>query len=154
MLCRIKGRSCSPPVLARIGQGRCGSRSSHRRLEGEQRCLDHTTQWITLMRRPNTRLKTPQGGFSGGIVVKDSALSLVWLRFNPWPRNFCMPQAWPKQKTKKQNMKTAWGQQPSLSCSLQYPQHPAPLGTQQTHNKYLFLDGWAQVTGSWEKYQI
>ena len=31
--------------------------------------------------------------------VKDPALSLMWLRsllwsrFDPWPRNFCMPQA-------------------------------------------------------------
>ena len=35
--------------------------------------------------------------------VKDPALSLQWLRsllwrgFDPWPRNFRMPQAWPKQ---------------------------------------------------------
>ena len=37
--------------------------------------------------------------FPGGLPVKDSALSLLWLRlrlwlrFNRWPRNFCMPQA-------------------------------------------------------------
>ena len=42
--------------------------------------------------------------FAGGLVTKDPALSLLWLglllwhRFNPWPRNFCMPWAWPKEK--------------------------------------------------------
>ena len=35
--------------------------------------------------------------------VKDLALSLLWLksllwyRFNPWSRKFCMPWAWPKK---------------------------------------------------------
>ena len=39
--------------------------------------------------------------------VKDLALSLQWLGpllwcgFNPWPRNFHMPWAWPKKKKKK-----------------------------------------------------
>ena len=36
--------------------------------------------------------------------VKDPALSLLWLwlqlwhGFDPWPRNFCMPQAQPERK--------------------------------------------------------
>ena len=29
--------------------------------------------------------------------VKDSALSLLWYEFNPWPMNFHMPWAWPKK---------------------------------------------------------
>ena len=29
--------------------------------------------------------------FPSGLVVKDSALSLLRLRFNPWSGNFCMP---------------------------------------------------------------
>ena len=33
-------------------------------------------------------------------MVKDPALSLLWRGFNPWPGNFCIPQVWPKQKTK------------------------------------------------------
>ena len=39
--------------------------------------------------------------------VKDLALSLqwpgslLWCWFDPWPRNFCMPQAQPKQTNKK-----------------------------------------------------
>ena len=43
----------------------------------------------------------------GGLVVKDLALSLLWLRsllwwgFDPWPGNFCMPWAWQKKKKKK-----------------------------------------------------
>ena len=34
--------------------------------------------------------------FLGGLSVKNSALSLLWHDFNPWPGNFCMPQLWPK----------------------------------------------------------
>ena len=30
-------------------------------------------------------------------MVMDLVLSLLWLRFDPWPRNFHMPQAWPKR---------------------------------------------------------
>ena len=30
--------------------------------------------------------------------VKDLALSLLCCGFDPWPRNFCMPWAWPKMK--------------------------------------------------------
>ena len=43
--------------------------------------------------------------------VKNPALSLQWLRlllwhrFNPWPRNFCMPWTKPKKKTNKQTKK-------------------------------------------------
>ena len=33
--------------------------------------------------------------FPGGMVVKDSALSLLWLGFDPWTGNFCMPQPLP-----------------------------------------------------------
>ena len=41
--------------------------------------------------------------FHGGLVVKDPVLSLLWagsllwLWFNPWPRNFCMLWVWPKK---------------------------------------------------------
>ena len=33
---------------------------------------------------------------SGGLVVKDLALSLLWLRFSPWLGNFLMLWEWPK----------------------------------------------------------
>ena len=36
-----------------------------------------------------------------GLVVRDSALSPLWLGFNPWPGNFCMPWAWPKEKKRR-----------------------------------------------------
>ena len=45
--------------------------------------------------------------FPRGLVVKDPVLSLLrlclqlWCSFSPWPRNFCMPLAWPKKKEKK-----------------------------------------------------
>ena len=41
------------------------------------------------------------GEFPGTLAVKDSALSLLWCGFSPWPRNLCMPFTWPKNKTKK-----------------------------------------------------
>ena len=28
--------------------------------------------------------------------VKDPTLSLLWYRFDPWPRNFCMQRKWAK----------------------------------------------------------
>ena len=37
--------------------------------------------------------------------VKDLALSLLWLRFSPWPRNFYMPQGRQKIKVKKKKKK-------------------------------------------------
>ena len=43
--------------------------------------------------------------FPGSLVVKDLVLSLLWLEFNPWPENVCMPQAWPKNKEKKNQPK-------------------------------------------------
>ena len=39
--------------------------------------------------------------------IEDPALSLLWLwsllwlRFDPWPRNFLMPRVWPPKKNKK-----------------------------------------------------
>ena len=54
-----------------------------------------------------TNLKKKKGSFfPGGIAIKDSVLSLLWLRFNPWSRNFCTPQAGPKKFL--QNVKSMW----------------------------------------------
>ena len=39
--------------------------------------------------------------FPSDLVVKKLALSLTWHRFNPWPRNFFMPQVQPKKKKLK-----------------------------------------------------
>ena len=63
-------------------------------------------------------IESETGSFLWGAMVKDLALSLqwlqklLWLRFNPWPGNFYMPQVWQKtkqnikkKKKKKQNMK-------------------------------------------------
>ena len=36
-----------------------------------------------------------------GLVVKDSALSLLWLRLYPWLKDFCMPWAWQEKKSKE-----------------------------------------------------
>ena len=37
--------------------------------------------------------KKNQEEFPGSLVVKDLALSALWHGFDPWPRNFCVPQA-------------------------------------------------------------
>ena len=42
-------------------------------------------------------LKTAGQVFSGGLVVKDSIMSLLSLRFDPGPRNLRVPWAWPKK---------------------------------------------------------
>ena len=42
--------------------------------------------------------------FLGGLVVKDSVLSLLWLRFSPWPGSLHMLVAWPKKKKKKKKI--------------------------------------------------
>ena len=50
--------------------------------------------------------------FLGGLMVKDLALSLLWLRsllwhgFSLWPRSFCMQWAYPKNKTQKKTKKS------------------------------------------------
>ena len=47
--------------------------------------------------------------------VKDPALSLLWLRsllwyrFDAWPRNFCMLQAQPKKEKKMHRQKRKMG---------------------------------------------
>ena len=33
--------------------------------------------------------------------VKNPALSLLWLGFHPWPKNFHMSYVWPKEKEKE-----------------------------------------------------
>ena len=33
--------------------------------------------------------------------VKGPAWSLLWPGFDPWPRDFCLLQTWPKDKRKK-----------------------------------------------------
>ena len=40
--------------------------------------------------------------FPGGLVVKDLALSLLWLGFYPWPVNFYMSWVQPKKKKKRE----------------------------------------------------
>ena len=51
--------------------------------------------------------------------VKELALSLLWLGFDPWLRNFCVLQAWQKKKKKK---KDSLGTGLYLTCNLHdYP---------------------------------
>lgn len=39
--------------------------------------------------------------FPGGLAVKGAALSLLWVEFNPWPRNVHMLQVWLKSYVKE-----------------------------------------------------
>ena len=55
--------------------------------------------------------------FLCGSVVKDLALPLLqlgslllWCRFNPWPKNFCMPPAWCKKKKEREKEKDRGGE--------------------------------------------
>ena len=41
--------------------------------------------------------------FPGDLAVKDSVLSLPWLRFNPCPGNFCMMKSGEGRKEAKQS---------------------------------------------------
>ena len=45
--------------------------------------------------------KTTLGNSLLAQQVKDPALSLLWLRFDPWPQNFHMLQCCQKKKVKK-----------------------------------------------------
>ena len=42
--------------------------------------------------------------------------SLLWRRFDPWSRNFCMVQAWPNKETNKQRRKQNKKTQSRSSC--------------------------------------
>ena len=46
--------------------------------------------------------------FPGGLVIKDSVLSLLWLSFDSWPRNFHMPWAQPKKKVEGIEVDAFW----------------------------------------------
>ena len=41
--------------------------------------------------------------------IKDPVLSLLWLGFDPWPRNFCILWAWPKKKKPPKNLGVSGG---------------------------------------------
>ena len=47
------------------------------------------------------QIKTTMKEFPAGLVVKDSALSLLWLGFHPWPGNFHVTWVWPKTEQKQ-----------------------------------------------------
>lgn len=55
-------------------------------------------------------LKKAKMEFPGGLLVKDLALSLVWLElllwreFDSWPGNFSMTRVHPKKKEKKEKI--------------------------------------------------
>ena len=50
--------------------------------------------------------------FPGGLVAKDSALSLQWLGLNSWPGNFHMP--WAQTKRRKKKLKNKEGGNPGV----------------------------------------
>ena len=50
--------------------------------------------------------------------IKDPALSLLWHRFDPWPRNFLMPQVWSKKTTQNTQLPAQAWRLPSPRESL------------------------------------
>ena len=50
----------------------------------------------TLHAEGTAKKKSHAWEFPGGLVIKNSALSLLWLRLDPWSGNFCMLWAQPK----------------------------------------------------------
>ena len=46
--------------------------------------------------------------FPGGLVVKDLASSLLWLTFDPWPGDFCVPWARPKTNQPTEQQAELW----------------------------------------------
>ena len=46
----------------------------------------------------------PCSEFPGGLVVKDPALSVPWLSFDAWPRNFRAWQVQPKKEKENISM--------------------------------------------------
>ena len=47
---------------------------------------------VATLKSKKTKRENSCQGFSGGLVVKDLVLSLLGLRFDPWPGNLCMSQ--------------------------------------------------------------
>lgn len=58
-----------------------------------------------LRMKGNVLIKSIYTEFPRGLAIKDSALSLLWLRFNPRPRNFPVPQVLPKKSLQKFTVK-------------------------------------------------
>ena len=70
-----------------------------------------TSIWHGFGPKKTKKKKKKKKKFLMGLAVKDPALfllwlwSLLWFGFDPWPKNFCMPQCGQKQ-TNKQKQKT------------------------------------------------
>lgn len=62
---------------------------------GERGLRNHVVfpQWFVCL----TQFKNCIWEFPGGLVVKDSVLSRLWLEFDPWPGNLQWPWARPKK---------------------------------------------------------
>ena len=70
----------------------------------KKKCLVHNHRYYFLQRfyySHESFLEKEFWDFPGGLAFKDSALSLLWLRFDPWPGNLCMPWVWSEKKKKK-----------------------------------------------------
>ena len=83
--------------------------------------------------------------FLGGLEFKDSVLSLLWLRFDPWPGNFPI---YKKKKIGRKEPSTVNEYRPKLKYSImkfhEVPEHkqgerfPKPSYIQRNKNEELF----------------
>lgn len=65
--------------------------------------------WKWVSKAGSFQIKMTHGmEFPGSLAIKDSTLSLLWLRFELWPRNSHKPQAWEKKKKKGRWVVGAW----------------------------------------------
>ena len=62
-------------------------------------------------------------------MLKDPALSLLWLEFDPWPRNFCMLQVCPSPPKKIQ---ITFGNMIFTPKPWLYPKAHSVLGKEMT----------------------
>ena len=70
--------------------------------------------------------KVPKSSLGVAQQVKDPALSLPWLRYDPWPGNFCMPQEQPPPAPQPERKKEKVLRTGSASAhAFQFCQHQA-----------------------------
>ena len=99
--------------------------------------------------------------FPGGLAIKDSALSLLWLGFNPWPGNFCMPGAHPLTPPKKTLANLYRGSNLPIFPNSLIPKHllsgcsrEMDLRDRHFHNLHCVSFFLAPIPSKWAEYVL
>ena len=80
--------------------------------------------------------------------VKDPALLLLWLRHNPWSRNFCMPQIQKRKEKKRKKEGRKEGRKDKTNLSWFEQHFSFPFLEYQSHWKKLSNLGWKCLPGT------